>query len=367
MPAPPGLSTKKRSAQRRPSRRHCVSTSSSPWASTTGDRTISTLAKSASPSPAIRPIAAHSSALASSCSSPAESTQPSPRGSAAHLEERAMPQLEPPIQPSPRHARRLRLLGHASARTASIENKKVGGAHFVKTLAHVAITRKDGVSPHGLHGLYDPGGLDHLPLGNPLVHSCRAISDLHNPFLDERIAHRPADRDAQEVRVLELDPRPLVTIVHEDVEARLDKSPLDILGRRHLRGVLHGDRDEMDVEGRDGPGPDDAVRIVALLDGGRGDACGTYAVGAHDDGFLLPRLVQVHGVEPLRVLGSELEDIAHLDDALDLQGLATSGTALAGQGHLEIGPVAAEVLAGSHPDEMEPVTVGAHDISPGLE
>src|SRR5207244_10304233 len=88
---------------------------------------------------------------------------------------------------------------------------------------------------------------------------------------------------------------------------------------------------------------------------------------AHDDGLLLARLVQVHGVEPHGVLGSELEDVAHLDHPLDLEGLAAPGTALAGQGHLEIGPVAAEVLARPHPDEMKAVAVGADHVWPALE
>src|SRR2546422_10846197 len=72
------------------------------------------------PGPATRILSALASRLRPSArnATPAGSTQPSPRGVAAQLEERAAPQLDP-IHHSPRRARRLRLLGRASARTNS--------------------------------------------------------------------------------------------------------------------------------------------------------------------------------------------------------------------------------------------------------
>src|SRR5206468_1931162 len=73
---------------------------------------------------------------------------------------------------------------------------------------------------------------------------------------------------------------------------------------------------------RDRRGPHDAVGVGALLDRAGGDARGPDAVGPHDDRALLARLVEILRVQTLGVLGAELEDVADLDDALDLQRLA---------------------------------------------
>ena len=67
---------------------------------------------------------------------------------------------------------------------------------------------------------------------------------------------------------------------------------------------------------------------MALLDDrlqGAGDA---DAVAAHDRGLLLAGFVEEQRVERLAVLGAELEDVADLDGAADLERLAALGARL---------------------------------------
>ena len=68
--------------------------------------------------------------------------------------------------------------------------------------------------------------------------------------------------------------------------------------------------------------PDDAVLVVALLDHGLHGAAHADAVAAHHHHLLLELVRLVHGLERIRVLRAELEDVAHLDAAADRHRLA---------------------------------------------
>ena len=135
------------------------------------------------------------------------------------------------------------------------------------------------------------------------------------------VAHDHAVRNADELGIRELDARPLVAIVEQHVV-------LPRPGVRH-RGVqrFHWTRcdfgalmrDHDHLEGRNGVRPDDAARIMVLLDGRGNDACHTDAVAAHVQGGRLAGFVEHGGAHGLAVFPAELEDVAHLDAARDRQ------------------------------------------------
>src|SRR6266581_4901595 len=85
---------------------------------------------------------------------------------------------------------------------------------------------------------------------------------------------------------------PFVAIVEQRVEASAPARLVDRTRGRARRRVSPDDND-VDLERRDRPRPDDAVGIRELLDGGAGDARGTDPVAAHHDRPLLPGLVEV--------------------------------------------------------------------------
>ena len=63
------------------------------------------------------------------------------------------------------------------------------------------------------------------------------------------------------------------------------------------------------LPGRQGHGPDDAVRVVILFDGRRRGAADADAVAPHHDRPFHPLVVQEGGPQGLRVFGPELEDV----------------------------------------------------------
>ena len=77
--------------------------------------------------------------------------------------------------------------------------------------------------------------------------------------------------------------------------------------------------EQMDLEGCDGPGPDDAIGIVVLLDRGGHGARDANAIAPHDHGLLLALLVQKRAVHALGILDAELEDLAHFNAAEGLE------------------------------------------------
>src|SRR6185436_14114385 len=160
--------------------------------------------------------------------------------------------------------------------------------------------------------------------------------------------HRDPDGDAEKVGVLELHAGALVAVVEQRLEASLPARVVDGL-RGLLGGIVAPDRDHVDVEGRDRPGPDDAVSVRQLLDGRGRDARGADAVAAHHDRALLAGLIEVLRSERLREPRPELEDIADLDDALDRERRAALRTRFARLRRVEVGEATLEVAAGRDP------------------
>ena len=86
------------------------------------------------------------------------------------------------------------------------------------------------------------------------------------------------------------------------------------------------DFDEDDVERAHRFGPDDAVCVVILLDGGADDSGHADAVAAHRHHPFLAFLVEDDRMHAAAVLVPQLEDVADLDASRDRQGAAAAGT-----------------------------------------
>src|SRR5436309_14941082 len=81
----------------------------------------------------------------------------------------------------------------------------------------------------------------------------------------------------------------------------------------------------------------------------------------------MPRLVEVLRVQPLGVLGAELEDVADLDDALDLERLAALPARLAGGHRVQIDEARLEVAPRTDAAQVEALAVRADDVRPLAE
>src|SRR5690348_7736897 len=109
-----------------------------------------------------------------------------------------------------------------------------------------------------------------------------AVAQFHDAVLQALGAHREAQGEAQQVRVLELraGAEPFALVV-EHLEAGLLQRGFQLAG--DLGDLLVGgvEAEEVHLEGRDGPGPEDAILVVVLLDGGGHGARDADAVAAH--------------------------------------------------------------------------------------
>src|SRR3989304_1827751 len=106
---------------------------------------------------------------------------------------------------------------------------------------------------------------------------------------------------------------------------------------------------------------------MVLLDRRSGDAGGPDPVAAHDDGALFSRFVQIDRLEGERILRPELEDIPHLDDALDAQIGLTAGTPVPASRVMDVGPSWLEMGPRHDPTQVKAVLVGPDDVSTGAQ
>ena len=167
MPTPPGLSTKNRSTQRRPSRRHSLSTRFMPREASTGvhDR---------------------------------------------------LDLVEP-----------LCILRHA----ATSQKKKWATAHFFQDFStgigppQAEQARRDAASAYEIVCAISRTVATTSALGTRRSARVPALAQLHHALLGQRIAHGHPDRDPEQVGVLELDAGALLAIVHEHVEAGRPQLP----------------------------------------------------------------------------------------------------------------------------------------------
>src|SRR6195256_4291723 len=196
----------------------------------------------------------------------------------------------------------------------------------------------------------------------------RAIASLavfESAGLEAAICHHQPVRDAQQLRIGELDARACVTVVVQDLDSGGGELGIqavadfaDTSGFLQVQGYQHY------LEGRDRCGPDDAALIVVLLDGRGHDARHADTVAAHVERGLAARLIEHQRLHGLAVLAAQLEDVTHLDTARDLQAplAGRAGVALddvaqirsAGAGHIPL-PV--------HARQMHVLLVGAaHEV-----
>ena len=139
--------------------------------------------------------------------------------------------------------------------------------------------------------------------GNSSAASCRAGGGTRACPHRGRARPRPRGAECRELRVRELDARARVAVVVAALRCRrreLGVQPVggftDALGLRRVDGHEHH------LEGRDRLRPDDAARIVVLLDGGGNDARHTDAVAAHVQRDRLAGFVEHRGLHGLAVL-----------------------------------------------------------------
>ena len=128
-------------------------------------------------------------------------------------------------------------------------------------------------------------------------------------------------RDADQFRVAEFHAHPFFfAVVEQHFDAGGGEVRVEFF--RHFlfaRALLDIERDQRHLERGNGLRPDDAVVVVVLLNGGGDHPADADAVAAHGHHHGATVVVQHGGVERLGVLGAELEDVAHLDAALDGQ------------------------------------------------
>src|SRR5215831_2560503 len=106
--------------------------------------------------------------------------------------------------------------------------------------------------------------------------------------------------------------------------------------RRHIR-VSCVQTQQMYVERRDRPGPDNAVCVVALLDHGRDGARDADTVAAHYHRLAGTALVEIVAAHRFRVFRSELEHLPDFDapEALVLPS-STTRTAIPFNGYAQV-------------------------------
>src|SRR5207249_1859227 len=187
-------------------------------------------------------------------------------------------------------------------------------AHFFRNLARLEGRGKAGRGPAGLSpgfgGLDRADGVDDFVLGDAALLARLAGADLDQALLHEGVADRDAHGQAEEIGVLELHPGPLVAVVQHRLETLRPARVVDRLGGISLGLVFDAHADDVRVQRRDRPRPDDPVPVGELLDRGGGDPGRTDAVAPHDDRLLAPRLVEIRRPERRRVLRAELDDAA---------------------------------------------------------
>ena len=123
-----------------------------------------------------------------------------------------------------------------------------------------------------------------------------------SPFGQRLLANAHTDREADQLRVLELHPGPVIAVVEDHVHAARNQVGIDLFGALH-HGALGRDVQRRDAHrvGRHADGPDDAVVVVALFDDRLHGARDPDAVATHDRRLLLARFVEEQGVERLAV------------------------------------------------------------------
>src|SRR5258705_7179969 len=138
--------------------------------------------------------------------------------------------------------------------------------------------------------------------------------------IEAAIRHHQAVRDAQQPGIGELDARARATVVVQDLDSGGGELGIQAVADfADTRGFLQGQGYQHYLERRDRCGPDDGALIVGLFDCRRHHARHPHNVAAHVQGGFAARLIEHQRLHGLAVLAAQLEDVAHLDTARDLQ------------------------------------------------
>src|SRR5262245_19106586 len=132
------------------------------------------------------------------------------------------------------------------------------------------------------------------------------------------LGHDDAVRNAEELRIGELDAGPRVPVVEQHLDVRVGELAVEPLRRlAHRRRLLPVEADDDDLEGRERRRPDDAALVVVLLDRRGDDARDADAVAAHVH-LDVPALLVLHAsAHRLAVLLPELEYVTDFDSPRD--------------------------------------------------
>src|SRR5882762_985008 len=180
------------------------------------------------------------------------------------------------------------------------------------------------------------------------------------PFPDD-----DAMRDADELGIGEFDAWTGVAIV----EQHIDAGGVELLIQRirrllNARRLLVIDRHQHDLERGDRFRPENAVGVVILFYGRGDDPCDADSVTAHVHSQRLTLLIEDTGVHGGAVQLAELEDMADLDAACDLQGSTAGGAGITALRIADIGGLRfREVASPIHATEVHVFLVGpAYEI-----
>src|ERR1700722_831968 len=138
--------------------------------------------------------------------------------------------------------------------------------------------------------------------------SSRAQNDFHSTF-GNLLSHRDSKGDTNEIGVLELDSRPFVAVVENQVIPLSFQSLRDVLGRRSNRLILDVDRRNHNLKRRNGWRQPEAVLVIALFDRRGQDSFDSDAVASHDRHNFLAIFVEPSRSHRLRIPVTQPEDV----------------------------------------------------------
>src|SRR5215472_12296252 len=111
-----------------------------------------------------------------------------------------------------------------------------------------------------------------------------AVAVLEPSALEATLRHHQAVRNAEQLRVRELDAGARIAVVVEDLDAGGAELLVEAVADfADTGGFLQIERYQHQLEGGDRRRPDDAALVVVLLDGCRNDTRHTDAVTAHEE------------------------------------------------------------------------------------
>src|SRR5580698_9096668 len=164
----------------------------------------------------------------------------------------------------------------------------------------------------------------------------RAQNDLHSTF-GNLLSDRDSKGDSHQIRVLELNPRPLIAVVEDYVEAGCFQAGSNVDRGLQQDLILHIDGSHHNLERRDRRRQPESVLVVTLLYGCGQDALNPDPIAAHDRHRFLAVLVQYAQPHRIRIAVTQFEDVPNLNRRIDAQRLAAIRASLASRHRAQIG------------------------------